>query len=383
MKRRDFFRSGFATAGAGVALTAGLAAPSFLSALSPLFDPRAVDADDLIRLSSNENPLGVSAAGRKAVLEGGLIEANRYPGATGQALRTALANQLGVEGSRLFFGAGSTEILRVAVQAWAGPSGRLIQASPTFEDVTHYCSPFSYETVSVPLTSDYAHDIGQMRDETEATVRPTVVYLCNPNNPTGTLTRSADIEEWIRSASERTLFVVDEAYLEYVRDPGYRSAIDFTADHENVIVVRTFSKIYGMAGMRLGFGVAHRMTVRRLWPFLTRNSPNHLAGVAAIASLGDPDLIRDSLEVNRRAREILEACLDELEVERLPSHTNFLMHRIRGELGTYIERMAEAGFRVGRPFPPMLAYNRISFGLPEQMEHLAETLRTFRRRGWI
>ncbi len=381
MKRRAFLRTGLA--GVGVA---GLSATPLAGSVGsrhviPLFDPRRSE-DGPVRLSSNENPLGLSQAARDAVVSG-LDEANRYPGATGRLVYEALAARLEVPEEQLFLGAGSTEILRVAVQAWAVPGGRLVYAEPTFEDVPGYAAPFSFDHVTVPLTESFEHDLGRMREETERTPYPTIVYICNPNNPTGGITPSDAIEEWIREASDQTLFLVDEAYYEYVDDPAYRTAIPWVTDRPNVIVVRTFSKIYAMAGMRLGYGIAHPQTAERVRPFLSRNNPNHLAGVAGVASLQDPELVGRSVAVNQEARSILCDCLDELGLDYLPSQTNFVMHRIHGELKDYNDRMEEAGFRVGRPFPPMLDYSRVSMGLPEDMSRFADTLRAFRQKGWI
>lgn len=381
MKRRAFLRTGIA--GVGVA---GLSATPLAGSVASrkvisLFDPRHAQ-DGPVRLSSNENPLGISPTAREAIMNG-LDEANRYPGATGRAVYEALSARLEVPDDQLFLGAGSTEILRVAVQAWAAPGGRLVYAEPTFEDVPSYAGPFSFDHVAVPLTDTFEHDIGRMREATEETPFPTIVYICNPNNPTGGITPSAPIDEWIREASEQTLFLVDEAYYEYVDDPAYRSPISWVAQKPNVIVVRTFSKIFAMAGLRLGYGIAHPQTVRRIRPFLSRNNPNHLAGVAGVASLEDPELLGRSVAVNDEARSIVTECLDELGLEHLPSQTNFIMHRISGELSEYNDRMAEAGFRVGRPFPPMLEYSRLSMGLPEDMARFADTLRSFRGRSWI
>ncbi len=374
MERRAFLRTGLA---AGVASVT----PVPLHGMSWLFDPRHAQ-DGVMRLSSNENPLGLAPVAREAVL-GGREDANRYPGASRRALIEVLAPYLDVPPERLFFGAGSTEILRVAVQAWSTPNAHLVLASPTFEDVPGYARPFPYQVDAVPLTADHAHDIGRMREIVDGSSNPAIVYICNPNNPTGTLTSSAEVDEWIGEGSDQTLFLVDEAYLEYANDPKYWSAERWTAERTNVIIVRTFSKIYAMAGMRLGYGIAHPKTVRRMRPFLTRNNPNHMAAVAAAASLGDSELVGRSVGMNSRAKAITHECLDDLGLEYLPTHTNFLMHRIQGELRTYIERMSEAGIRVGRPFPPMLEYNRLSFGLPEEMERFAETLRGFRGRGWV
>jgi len=381
MERRTFLRAGLAGFGVAGLTATPLVAAVTPRALAPIFNPRYA-GNGPVRLNSNENPLGLSTRARDAIT-GGLDDANRYPGATGKLVYEALSNHLGLSSDHLFLGAGSTEVLRVAVQAWAGPGARLIYAQPTFEDVPGYSRPFPFEHVTVPLTAKYEHDIPRMREEAEKSSGPTIVYVCNPNNPTGGITPTASIESWMREAGEQTLFLIDEAYYEFVDDPAYRTAIPFVDDMPNVIVVRTFSKIYAMAGIRLGYGIAHPATVKRVRPFITRNNPNHLAGVAAVASLTDSEVVGRGVSVNQEAREIVDACLDDLEIERLPSQTNFMMHKIRGELRDYNQRMLEAGFSVGRPFPPMLDYSRLSMGLPEDMSRFADTLRAFRKKNWV
>ncbi|WP_419162105.1 pyridoxal phosphate-dependent aminotransferase [Candidatus Palauibacter sp.] len=388
MKRRTFLRAGLTGAGvAGIAaapLAAPLAGATTARGLDTIFNPRrpGVDYNGPVRLSSNENPLGIAPSARQAIIDG-LDEANRYPGATGQLVREALVNRLGVTPGQLFFGSGSTEILRIAVAAWAAPGGRLIYAQPTFEDVPDYAQPFPYDHVKVPLTKDYAHDLDRMRAEADKSSAPSVIYFCNPNNPTGTLTPSKDIAAWIRDESEQHLFLVDEAYFELADDPSYETFFPFIEQHPNVMVVRTFSKVYAMAGMRLGYGVAHEATVQRVLPFATQNSPNHVAGVAAVASLADDDFFKESVKTNNDAKAIISDALGQLNIEVLPSQTNFIMHRIKGELATYNERMYEAGFNVGRPFPPMTDWSRLSMGLPSDMEKLAEVMMDFRKKDWI
>ncbi len=350
--------------------------------LASIFDPRR-DDNGPVRLSSNENPLGIAPSARHAILDGGLDEANRYPGATGQKVREALVQAIGVAPDQLFFGSGSTEILRIAVAAWAAPGGRLIYAQPTFEDVPDYAKPFPYDHVRVPLAADYSHDLDRMRDELKASSAPSIVYFCNPNNPTGTLTPSSAITDWLKDESEQHLFLVDEAYFELADDPSYETHISQVNDHPNLVVVRTFSKVYAMAGLRLGYGVAHAKTVARMRPFGTQNQPNHVAGVAAVASLQDSDFFSESVATNNEAKAIMREVLTELDIEVLPSHTNFIMHRIRGELATYNERMFEAGFNVGRPFPPMTDWSRLSMGMPSDMARLAEVMMDFRTKNWI
>ena len=374
MERRAFLNTGLALGAAGFAG----AAPSRLNA-STL---RPGVADGPIKLSSNENALGLCPAARQAVIDG-IASANRYPRASRRAVTEALATKHGVSTDCIVLGNGSTELLQMMVQATASRRTKLIYAEPTFEDVTRYSLPEGYIREPVPLDGRMAHDIGRMRELAERSWDPALVYICNPNNPTGTLTPCSEIDEWIASAPDNVRFLVDEAYFEYADDPDYSTSIRWIMDRPNVLVARTFSKIYGMAGMRLGYGIAHPDTAKHVGQFSAGTNTNELALRAGLASLNDTGLVSRSLDANTRGVAILRECLDELGLESMPSHTNFVMHRINGDLQTYIGRMREHDMLVGRPFPPMLTYNRLSIGLPEEMEQFAETLRTFRQNGWV
>ena len=377
MDRRLFLRAS-ALAGAATAV------PVHLSAMDALFIPHrgtGTQADPL-RLNANENPLGIGAAARAAAIDAFSV-ANRYTDAQAALFREHLAPTLGVSPSEVFLGNGSTEVLQMAVQALGGDGARIITADPTFEDVAGYRRPLGTELVTVPLDARYAHDLGAMRAEASRSPGLSVIYLCNPNNPTGTITPSREIEAWIDQADDDVFFVVDEAYFELVDDPDYRTCIDRARSRTNVLVVRTFSKIYGMAGMRLGYGVAHEQTVERLTAWISNNNTNQIVMAAASASLDDEAHRVRTLESNRAARSLVIETLDELELPHLPSHTNFLMHYIGVDVQGYIERFAERGIAVGRPFPPMLDYNRLSLGTPEEMGRWADTLRDFRQRGWV
>lgn len=379
MDRRGFVTSGMAAGLAG--LGGGGSALGALLRPSAWRPGKTLD-DGTVRLSSNENPLGLAPAAREAVVAS-LVNANRYPFSFSGPLYDALTAHLGVARENVVLGAGSTEILRMAVHAWQAPGSPLVVAEPTFEDVLDYQRPLSYDLVKVPLTADHAHDLGRMREVVEKAGRPSVVYLCNPNNPTGTLTPSAEVDAWIADAPETTMFLVDEAYYEYADHPDYWSALKWIEDRPNVIVARTFSKIYAMAGLRLGYAVAHPSAIRRLSEFVCQNNPNIPANAAATASLSDSGLIERSVAVNAEAKEIVHTTLDEVGLEYLPTETNFIMHRVNGDLGTYRDRMAERGLLVGRDFPPMLEWNRLSFGLPDEMDRWASALKEMRRMGQI
>jgi histidinol-phosphate aminotransferase len=372
MERRAFLTTGLALGAVGVGGARGRlgAVPQPMRLAGPL------------RLDSNENPLGLAPAARQAITDG-LDLANRYPGQTRSELIEALAEKHDVSRENIVLGCGSTEVLQMIVQAAAAAQSRIVLAQPTFEAVVGYARPHESQLLPTPLDQRYAHDIEQMRRHARAANGPVLVYLCNPNNPTGTITPSAEIDAWIEEAPEQVRFLVDEAYIEYVDDARYWSSLKWIASHPNVIVVRTFSKIYGMAGMRLGYGIAHPDTAAELKLYMSDSNANYLALVAGLASLRDRGLVPRGQETNARGREILYQTLQSLDLEYLPSSTNFVMHRIRGDLRSYIDRMDQMGVWVGRPFPPMLEYNRVSIGLPEEMERFAEILRSFRSRDWI
>jgi len=372
MERRTFVQAGLALG----AMTGGMGP---IAATRP--SARFLDGGP-IRLSSNENALGLSPAARRAVIDG-IAEANRYPSTKRGEVIRELAAKHDVAPESIVLGNGSTEVLQMMVQATASRRTTLVIADPTFEHVPRYSVPESLHIEAVPLSHDLAHDLGRMTELTRRSWDPVLVYICNPNNPTGTLTSSRDVDAWIESAPDNVRFMVDEAYFEYADDPRYWSAIKWIEQRPNLVVVRTFSKIYGMAGMRLGYGIAHPSTARHLTQFMSGSNANELALRAGLASLRDPDLVSRSLQANSEAKKILCDCLDELDLEYIPTHANFVMHRIKGEHEVYRRRMREHNIEVGRPFPPMLTYNRLSLGLPAEMEQFAETLRMFRTQGWV
>ncbi len=333
-----------------------------------------------LRLNSNENPRGLSPRCREAVLKA-IPEAGRYPFSHLGALRDAIAARHRLESENVVLGNGSSEVIQMAVQALAQPGGRLVLASPTFDIVQGYVRE-GVESIQVPLREDHAHDLDGMREAAEAS-SSALVYLCNPNNPTATLTPSARLDEWLREAPPETAFLIDEAYFDYVRDEGYRSATPWVKERPNLVVTRTFSKVYGMAGLRLGYGLCHAATAEKLRRWAADVNINHLAIVAGLEALKDDPYRRSSVDLNLQSRNILTGALDRMEIPHLPSHTNFLMYRINQELGGYIQRMREHGALVGRAFPPLLRFNRVTLGLPQEMRRFVEILEDFRGRGWI
>ncbi|CAN5621590.1 histidinol-phosphate transaminase [soil metagenome] len=379
MQRRAFVRGGLASA----LLAPGvLSFPDLAHATSRRGGAAGTQADP-IRLSSNENPLGIPDSARDAIIDA-LSLGHRYPGLNGRvAARIAEVN--GVQPSNIVLGNGSAEILQITAQAVSVGAGRarVVIADPTFEQIERYALAMGADVVKVPLLPDHTHDIARMNAAALAATGPVLVFICNPNNPTGTITPCDALAQWIESAPAHHWFLVDEAYLEFATDPTYRAFVDEATSRPNVVVSRTLSKIYGLAGIRLGYAIADTATSRRLNEFVSATNINHLAAAATLAALDDDDYVRRSLATNADGLRVAYQTLDELGLEYLPSHANFVLHRITGELPTYIARMRAEGVQVGRAFPPMTQWNRVSIGVPAEMAQWSEALRTLRRRGHV
>jgi histidinol-phosphate aminotransferase len=378
MQRRAFVRSSLATA---FLTPAALSLPELAAAASVPRRTRAQQAG-AIRLSSNENPLGVPESARQAIIDA-IAEGHRYPRIAAFLARIAEAN--GVDTGTIVLGNGSAEILQMTVQALASRGGgvRVVIADPTFEQVERYAEVMGAEVVKVPLRPDHTHDLERMHDAASSARGPVLVFICNPNNPTGTLTSCDDVARWLRTAPADHWFLIDEAYFEFANDSAFRTFVPDAIARPNTLVSRTFSKIYALAGVRLGYGVAHPDTMQAVLRFAAGTNLNHLALAAGIACLADHAFVRRSLDVNARGLAFASATLKELGVEYLPSHANFIMHRIRGDHARYAARMREEGINVGRQFPPMLDWNRVSIGLPDEMDAWARSIRKLRGEGLV
>jgi len=368
MNRRSFLRSSIAAG------SAGLATP-LLRAVPPASRAK------LIQLNGNENALGPAPTAREAI-EKAITISNRYPFADAAKLTAQIAGHHGVSSESVLLGNGSSEILRLAVQVLVKRNPLVITARPTYEAVGRQATALGIEVKQVPLAGDYSHDLRRMRQSAESHPGESLIYFCNPNNPTATLTSTQEIQDWVASAPGDTSFIVDEAYFDYVEDAQYSSLIPLALKKKNLLIARTFSKVYALAGLRIGYGVAHPELIDRI-SSLTRLNWNALALVAASASLTDPNFVQQSVRSNRESKLIVTDTLRELNLSFLPSHTNFIMHRLSGDIRDYIKRMEDHGVLVGRPFPPFDTYCRISLGLPSEMKQYAALMRMFRGKGWI
>jgi histidinol-phosphate aminotransferase len=319
--------------------------------------------DAIVRLSSNENPYGPSPAAFDAMREAfGL--AWRYPDEHVDALIADLAKHHGVGADHVLMGDGSSEILKIAAAAFTGPGKPAVTADPTFEALARYAGKGGAPIVKVPLTADYRHDVPGLL---KAAGGGGLIYVCNPNNPTATLTPKAPIRDLIAQAAGSTV-LVDEAYFHYADSPDYETVVPLVREHPNLIVARTFSKIHGMAGLRLGYAVAQPETIAKLRDQQAWDSLNILAVVAARASLQDAAHLERSRRLNRATRDWLRSTLEGKGYRLLPSETNFVMIDLKRDVGPVIEGLKGKGVEVGRRFPAYPEFLRVTIGTRPQME---------------
>jgi histidinol-phosphate aminotransferase len=358
--------------GAGLA---ALAAPRMAPGATPTgaVGPAAPEpAASPIALDSNENPYGPSPRALAAMTRSQAI-ASRYPDAREQQLREAIARLHGVEPEQVVLGCGSGEVLKMADAAFLAPDKRVVVAEPTFEAVLGYARVTKAEPVKVPLTADQRHDLAAMARACDA--RTGLVYVCNPNNPTGTIVSGREFDAFLKAVPRDAVVLADEAYHHFVEDPAYRSAFAWLADYPNLVVVRTFSKIYGLAGMRLGYAVAAPERAEALRGQAIWSNGNAAVLDAALACLEEP-------EHGERQRALLNGTkrwlCDELRRDGrrfIPSEANFVMIEVGDDVGPLIEAFRGRGIRVGRRFPALPTHLRISIGTDPEMRSFLAGLR--------
>jgi len=341
--------------------------PMVAASRSTAFEPSQSRPDDdgFIRLNNNENAYGPSPKVEEVIRSSG-GSANRYPFREYRWLLEKIAGANHVKPEQVLLGCGSTEILRMAVFAFLGGGKRLIQASPTFEAIEHYARSAGSEVISVRLTPAFSHDLDGMLAHASAST--TLVYICNPNNPTASLTSRKDIESFIRKLPASTFVIIDEAYHHYAGQSGmYASFIDRPLDDERVIVTRTFSKVYGLAGLRLGYAVASPNAISQMQKFATEANINAIVTQAAAAALDDVNAIDDFIQRNTNDRQEFFNQAMARAVKPIDSHANFVMMNTFHPAEEVIEHFRKNNILIGRRFPPMDTHIRISLGRPDEM----------------
>jgi histidinol-phosphate aminotransferase len=352
--RRSFLQmSSVAAAAAGIRIvTEPLLAHAAHKAIS--HPPGAV------MINSNENPLGPCQSARQAIAAVTPV-GGRYQFDLSDQMIALFCSQQGLKPEQVRAYAGSGEPLHFAVMAFTSPTRSYVTADPGYEAGMYSSQSSGARVVKVPLTSANAHDVRAMA---QAAPDAGLIYVCTPNNPTGTLTSHTDIEYLLENKPKDAVVVVDEAYIHFSDAP---TAIDLMKAGKDLIVLRTFSKLYGMAGLRLGLAIARPDLLKKLDDMGGGNALPTPAVVAAIASLKEPQLISERRGVNTTVRQETFAWLDRNGYSYIPSVANFFMLDTKQPAQKVIDAMAQQGVVIGRIWPVMPTYSRVTIGTHEEM----------------
>jgi histidinol-phosphate aminotransferase len=362
MNRRSFVQTvGVGAVGAFTALKSDLGAQGRAAAT-----PRAA-AQAAIRIGSNENPYGPAPSALDAIAKvaGG---ANRYPGVLTGELTSTVAAKHAVPQDMVLLSGGSGDILAATVKAYTSKTKSMVTGLPSYESPTRTAQRVGAPVVEVALTPELRLDLKAMT--TKATGAG-LVYICNPNNPTSTVVPAADVATLIEAvvkASPTTKILVDEAYFEYADMPGFDTAIPMAKKYPQVIVARTMSKIHGMAGMRVGYAIAQPKTLTEIREFHSASGMSSMSLAAAAASLKDVDNMEKNKVMNRQVRKFTTDAFVNAGYTVADSDANFIFVNIKRDSRGFQEACRVKGVQVGRAFPPMTTWARISIGTQEEMD---------------
>ena len=349
---------------------------SDIAGLSPYVPGKPVDELErelgiakAVKLASNENPRGPSPKAL-AVLADAARSLNRYPDGGAHKLRAALARRFKVTPDHIILGNGSDELIGLLARTFLAPGEEAVMASHTFVIYKMEVTAAHGVPVVVPMR-DWRHDLPAMARA--ITNRTRLIFLCNPNNPTGTMVTAAEVESFMAHVPDQAVVVFDEAYLEYVRDPDFPDALAYVQQHRHVIVLRTFSKIYGLAGLRIGYGI----TTPEITNYLNRIRPpfnaNSLAQEAALAALDDEEHLRASRTLNETELTVMEDGLRQLGFQPIPTQTNFVYFHVGRDGRQVFEALLREGVIVRHIEGPML---RVTVGLPDENRRFLAALKS-------
>ena len=326
---------------------------------------------DIIKMASNENPVGASPLGVQAIKDSA-DGVNLYPDGGCYHLKNELAEHLKVKPENLIIGNGSNEVLQIIADTFINPEDEVLYAEQSFVVYTLATKVACATAVTVPL-KNYAYDMDAMADN--ITDKTKVIFIANPNNPTGTMITADEIEKFMSKVPDDVLVVFDEAYYEYVERDDCPQILDYVHDGRTVITLRTFSKIYGLAGLRIGYGIARPDIIAVMNKVRQPFNVSTVAQAAARASLRDSDHVEKSVKINHEGKKYLYGELKRLGLEVVPSEANFLLVHL-GRPGADV--MSEL-LKMGVIVRPMTGYKfpnavRITIGTPEQNKRLIASL---------
>ena len=317
-----------------------------------------------VRISGNENPFGPSQAATMAMMQA-MEKACRYPFTEAAELKELIAAKEGCTPDNIILGVGSGEVLATVGYHIGRLKGEIVAARPGYTSLMRAAEAQGGKTVWVPLNAKLEHDLPAMAAKVGSAT--SLVYVCNPNNPTGTVVNAGELKEFAKTLSQKVPVFIDEAYLDCADDYAGQTCAHLVKEGHNVVVARTFSKIYGMAGLRVGYGIMPAAMAKELKGIAT-GSLNMMGVVAATASLQDATYVEETRAKIKAGRDALVGVIKGLGKEYAEPQGNFVFFKTGMPIQMFSEKMKAENVLVGRPFEPMLDWCRISIGLPEEME---------------
>jgi histidinol-phosphate aminotransferase len=326
-----------------------------------------------IKLASNENPLGPSPLAIKT-LRKDLSNLNRYPDGSCYYLKRALAERLGLSPDEIILGNGSNEIIELAVRTFLRPGDEAIMAHPSFVVYSMIVQAAQGKNIIVPLR-DYRHDLDAMASN--ITEKTRIIFIASPNNPTGTITTKAEMDRFMEKVPDGILVIVDEAYFEYVISSDYADCMNYVKQGRDILILRTFSKIYGLAGLRIGYGLAKKSIISEMDKVRQPFNVNDLAQRAALAALNDEEHIKRSKRINERGKRYLYREFKAMNIRFIPTEANFIYIILEDDIATQLyNKLLKKGIII-RPMGPREI--RVTIGLPNENKRLIEVLKTVMR----
>lgn len=348
--------------------------PDYISAIKPYVPGKPIEElerelgiKDSVKLASNENPLGPSPFALEAIKtrQSGL---NRYPDGGGYYLRKALAERLSLDMDNIILGNGSNELIDIAVRTFMRPGDEAVMAHPSFVVYSMSVQAMGCNPILVPL-KDYRHDLKGMLKAVNEKTR--ILFIANPNNPTGTINKKEEFDHLMENIPKEILVIMDEAYYEYVTDPEYADSMKWFRRRRDILILRTFSKIYGLAGLRIGYGIADKNIITEMNRLRPPFNTNTLGQVAALASLADEEHIKRSRQINEEGKVFLYKGLEGLNIQYIPTEANFIYVPIKNAFTIY-DALLKRGIIV-RPMGPEAI--RVTIGLLEENKRFIEALK--------
>ncbi|MGI6712165.1 MAG: histidinol-phosphate transaminase [Bacillota bacterium] len=334
---------------------------------------RELGLKNVIKLASNENPLGPSPAALDAIIQKG-FQVHIYPDGNCYYIKEAVARHLTVSEKNVIMGNGSNDVIKNIAETYIDPGDEVIIPYPSFSEYLIVTQLMGGKPVMVPLNSDYQHDLDGMLEA--VTDKTKIIFICNPNNPTGTIITGEQLDRFMNKIPRDVLVVVDEAYYEYVDNKEFPDSIKYVREGKNVVVLRTFSKIHGLAGLRIGYGITTEEICSLVHRVIEAFNVNTIAQTAALASLKDKEHLRKSREVNRIGKEYLYQQFKQMGLKYVPSEANFILVDIGQDSRGIFQKMLQKGviIRTGDiyGYPTFI---RVTVGKPAENEIFIHTLK--------